>query len=104
MEPYVRQSRESDTVVSQWKVYSLDMQKMWKVQYCHPGHVQCVTALMLELSLPRFSKFTPTTGYRVCSAQFEGGKKTYMNRVPTIFPLRQQKVEKRRLLRRTKVI
>ncbi|XP_037560410.2 uncharacterized protein LOC119458352 [Dermacentor silvarum] len=50
----------------------------------------------------RFSKFTPTTGHRVCSAHFEGGKKTYMNRVPTIFPLRQQKVEKRRPLRRTK--
>ncbi|XP_049268972.1 uncharacterized protein LOC125757424 [Rhipicephalus sanguineus] len=52
----------------------------------------------------RFSKFTPTTGHRVCSAHFEGGKKTYMNRVPTIFPLRQQKVEKRRPLRRTKAL
>ncbi|XP_077520323.1 uncharacterized protein LOC144130217 [Amblyomma americanum] len=49
----------------------------------------------------RFSKFVPTTGHRVCSAHFEGGKKTYMVRVPSIFPLRQQKVEKRRLLTRT---
>ncbi|KAL3220477.1 hypothetical protein MRX96_029845 [Rhipicephalus microplus] len=49
----------------------------------------------------RFSKFTPTTGHRVCGAHFEGGKKTYMNRVPTIFPLRPQKVERRRPLIRT---
>ncbi|KAL3190089.1 hypothetical protein MRX96_020411 [Rhipicephalus microplus] len=52
----------------------------------------------------RFSKFTPTTGHRVCGAHFEGGKKTYMNRVPTIFPLRPQKVERRRPLIRTQEI
>ncbi|XP_075735824.1 THAP domain-containing protein 11-like isoform X3 [Rhipicephalus microplus] len=51
----------------------------------------------------RFSKFTPTTGHRVCGAHFEGGKKTYMNRVPTIFPLRPQKVERRRPLIRTQL-
>ncbi|XP_075722813.1 uncharacterized protein LOC119178011 [Rhipicephalus microplus] len=56
---------------------------------------------MLELFVLRFSKFTPTTGHRVCGAHFEGGKKTYMNRVPTIFPLRPQKVERRRPLIRT---
>ncbi|KAL3205505.1 hypothetical protein MRX96_040798 [Rhipicephalus microplus] len=52
----------------------------------------------------RFSKFTPTTGHRVCGAHFEGGKKTYMNRVPTIFPLRPQKVERRRPLIRTQIV
>ena len=28
----------------------------------------------------------PTTGHRVCSVHFEGGKKTYTNSVPTIVP------------------
>ena len=31
--------------------------------------------------------FKPTNGHRVCSQHFEGGKKTYMNNVPTVFPL-----------------
>ena len=31
--------------------------------------------------------FSPSTGHRVCSLHFEGGKKTYMNNVPVIFPL-----------------
>nr|XP_005992852.1 PREDICTED: THAP domain-containing protein 11 [Latimeria chalumnae] len=35
-----------------------------------------------------FSTFQPTTGHRVCSVHFPGGKKTYSIRVPTIFPLR----------------
>ncbi|XP_067905638.1 THAP domain-containing protein 11 [Heterodontus francisci] len=35
-----------------------------------------------------FSTFYPTTGHRVCSAHFPGGKKTYSVNVPTIFPLR----------------
>ncbi|XP_057291809.1 uncharacterized protein LOC130614396 [Hydractinia symbiolongicarpus] len=30
--------------------------------------------------------FKPTSGHRVCSAHFEGGKKTYMNNIPTIVP------------------
>ena len=30
--------------------------------------------------------FNPTTGHRVCSVHFEGGKKTYTNSVPTIVP------------------
>ena len=30
--------------------------------------------------------FKPTNGHRVCSQHFEG-KKTYMNNVPTVFPL-----------------
>lgn len=30
--------------------------------------------------------FKPTSSHRVCSAHFEGGKKTYMNNVPTIVP------------------
>lgn len=35
-----------------------------------------------------FSTFYPTTGHRVCSAHFPGGRKTYSINVPTIFPLR----------------
>ncbi|XP_069757585.1 THAP domain-containing protein 11 [Narcine bancroftii] len=35
-----------------------------------------------------FSTFHPTTGHRVCSAHFAGGRKTYSVNVPTIFPLR----------------
>ncbi|KAF7236052.1 THAP domain-containing protein 11 [Varanus komodoensis] len=35
-----------------------------------------------------FSTFQPTTGHRVCSEHFPGGRKTYLVRVPTIFPLR----------------
>ncbi|XP_043563018.1 THAP domain-containing protein 11 [Chiloscyllium plagiosum] len=35
-----------------------------------------------------FSTFYPTTGHRVCSAHFPGGRKTYSVKVPTIFPLR----------------
>ena len=31
--------------------------------------------------------FSPSTGHWVCSLHFEGGKKTYMNNVPVIFPL-----------------
>lgn len=33
------------------------------------------------------SPFKPTNGHRVCSDHFEGGKKTYMINIPTIFPL-----------------
>ncbi|XP_069511478.1 THAP domain-containing protein 11 [Ambystoma mexicanum] len=35
-----------------------------------------------------FSTFQPTTGHRLCSLHFPGGRKTYSLRVPTIFPLR----------------
>lgn len=35
-----------------------------------------------------FSTFQPTTGHRVCSVHFAGGKKTYTVRVPSLFPLR----------------
>lgn len=35
-----------------------------------------------------FSTFQPTTGHRVCSVHFVGGRKTYNIRVPTLFPLR----------------
>ncbi|XP_053126581.1 THAP domain-containing protein 11 [Hemicordylus capensis] len=35
-----------------------------------------------------FSTFQPTTGHRVCSEHFTGGRKSYLVRVPTIFPLR----------------
>uniref|UniRef100_A0A8B9I3J5 THAP domain-containing protein 11 n=1 Tax=Anser brachyrhynchus TaxID=132585 RepID=A0A8B9I3J5_9AVES len=34
-----------------------------------------------------FSTFQPTTGHRVCSEHFQGGRKSYLVRVPTIFPL-----------------
>ncbi|XP_061883411.1 THAP domain-containing protein 11 [Entelurus aequoreus] len=35
-----------------------------------------------------FSTFQPTTGHRVCSVHFVGGRKTYTIRVPSLFPLR----------------
>lgn len=35
-----------------------------------------------------FSTFQPTTGHRVCSVHFTGGRKTYSIRVPSLFPLR----------------
>ncbi|XP_038624106.1 THAP domain-containing protein 11-like [Tachyglossus aculeatus] len=35
-----------------------------------------------------FSTFQPTTGHRLCSVHFQGGRKTYTVRIPTIFPLR----------------
>lgn len=35
-----------------------------------------------------FSTFQPTTGHRVCSVHFAGGRKTYTIRVPSLFPLR----------------
>lgn len=35
-----------------------------------------------------FSTFEPTTGHRVCSVHFAGGRKTYSVRVPSLFPLR----------------
>ncbi|XP_037545945.1 THAP domain-containing protein 11 [Nematolebias whitei] len=35
-----------------------------------------------------FSTFQPTTGHRVCSLHFAGGRKTYSVRVPSLFPLR----------------
>ncbi|RVE74577.1 hypothetical protein OJAV_G00023400 [Oryzias javanicus] len=35
-----------------------------------------------------FSTFQPTTGHRVCSVHFAGGRKTYSVRVPSLFPLR----------------
>lgn len=35
-----------------------------------------------------FSTFEPTTGHRVCSVHFSGGRKTYSVRVPSLFPLR----------------
>ncbi|KAJ1081793.1 hypothetical protein NDU88_001968 [Pleurodeles waltl] len=35
-----------------------------------------------------FSTFQPTSGHRLCSLHFPGGRKTYSLRVPTIFPLR----------------
>ena len=44
--------------------------------------------------------FKPTNGHRVCSQHFEGGKKTYLNNVPTVFPLSKthQKVNRIRNL------
>lgn len=35
-----------------------------------------------------FSTFQPTTGHRVCSVHFPGGRKTYSIKVPSLFPLR----------------
>ncbi|XP_054627511.1 THAP domain-containing protein 11 [Dunckerocampus dactyliophorus] len=44
-----------------------------------------------------FSTFQPTTGHRVCSVHFVGGRKTYSIRVPSLFPLRG--VNERRIRR-----
>ncbi|KAM8947713.1 THAP domain-containing protein 11 [Pelodytes ibericus] len=35
-----------------------------------------------------FNTFQPTNGHRVCSLHFQGGRKSYSIKVPTIFPLR----------------
>lgn len=40
------------------------------------------------------SPFKPTNGHRVCSEHFDGGKKTYLINVPTIFPLQGLKMSK----------
>ncbi|XP_051990460.1 THAP domain-containing protein 11 [Xyrauchen texanus] len=50
-----------------------------------------------------FSTFQPTTGHRVCSVHFPGGRKTYTIRVPTLFPLRGVNERKSRRGRRRKV-
>ena len=33
--------------------------------------------------------FSPKLGHRVCSSHFEGGTKTFLNNVPTVFPLQK---------------
>ena len=47
--------------------------------------------------------FKPTSGHRLCSEHFEGGKKTYMNNIPTVFPLKthqkSKSTERRPLIR-----
>jgi hypothetical protein len=50
----------------------------------------------------KFSLFVPSTGHRVCSDHFEGGKKTYTVRIPTIFPWRKTKTNtpRRQLVRK----
>ncbi|XP_055058158.1 THAP domain-containing protein 11 [Misgurnus anguillicaudatus] len=50
-----------------------------------------------------FSTFQPTTGHRVCSVHFTGGRKTYTIRVPTLFPLRGVNERKNRRGRNKKV-
>ncbi|XP_023673894.1 THAP domain-containing protein 11 [Paramormyrops kingsleyae] len=50
-----------------------------------------------------FSTFQPTTGHRVCSTHFAGGRKTYSIRVPTLFPLRGVNERKNRRGRSKKV-
>ncbi|XP_023683010.1 THAP domain-containing protein 11-like [Paramormyrops kingsleyae] len=50
-----------------------------------------------------FSTFQPTTGHRVCSIHFAGGRKTYSVRVPTLFPLRGVNERKNRRGRKGKV-
>jgi hypothetical protein len=39
------------------------------------------------ISLISRVNFTPTTGHRICSEHFSGGKKTYTNNLPTIEPI-----------------
>ncbi|XP_034045373.1 THAP domain-containing protein 11 [Thalassophryne amazonica] len=50
-----------------------------------------------------FSTFQPTTGHRVCSVHFAGGRKTYSIRVPSLFPLRGVNERKSRRGRGRKV-
>ncbi|XP_046898031.1 THAP domain-containing protein 11 [Hypomesus transpacificus] len=50
-----------------------------------------------------FNTFEPTTGHRVCSVHFAGGRKTYTIRVPTLFPLRGVNERKSRRGRNRKV-
>lgn len=50
-----------------------------------------------------FSTFQPTTGHRVCSVHFPGGRKTYTIRVPTLFPLRGVNERKNRRGRSRKI-
>ncbi|XP_012564728.2 uncharacterized protein LOC105849002 [Hydra vulgaris] len=44
--------------------------------------------VLRKLWLAKISRkdFTPSSSHRVCSAHFQGNKKTYMNNVPTIIP------------------
>ncbi|XP_048387609.1 protein downstream neighbor of Son-like isoform X1 [Stegostoma tigrinum] len=49
----------------------------------------------------KFSVWQPKTHHKVCDAHFAGGKKTYMNNVPIVFPVkveRSRKKEQARLL------
>ena len=50
--------------------------------------------------------FTPTVSHRVCSVHFPGGKKTYLNNVPTIVQKTVKPIERtpRRTLNRTVVL
>lgn len=56
------------------------LQKLWISKIKRPGPKG-----------KKFSLFEPTIGHRICSAHFEGGKKTIKNNVPTIFPLIKNK-------------
>ena len=49
--------------------------------------------------------FQPTDGHRVCSKHFVGGRKTYMNNVPTLVPKMKGKdnLKKRRVINRKPV-
>eukprot|EP00061_Rhincodon_typus_P017956 g46908.t1 len=49
----------------------------------------------------KFSVWQPKTHHKVCDAHFAGGKKTYMNNVPIVFPVkveRSRRKEQARLL------
>ena len=53
--------------------------------YVFPKDPKLRRKWLLNISRKNFS---PTTGHRVCSAHFLGGKlKSYQNAVPTVFPL-----------------
>ena len=49
--------------------------------YVIPKHPELRKKWLHKISCKNFN---PTTGHRVCSVHFEGGKKTYTNSVPTI--------------------
>ncbi|CAO2622869.1 THAP domain-containing protein 11 [Lemmus lemmus] len=63
-----------------------ELRRLWLKNVSHAGVSGC------------FSTFQPTMGHRLCSVHFQGGRKTYMVHVPTIFPLRG--VNERKVARR----
>ena len=54
--------------------------------YVFPKDPKLRRKWLLNISRKNFS---PTTGHRVCSAHFVGGKKSYQNSTPTVFPLKK---------------
>ena len=65
--------------------------------YVFPKDPKLRRKWLLNISRKNFS---PTTGHRACSAHFLGGKKSYQNAVPTVFPLKKSHQRPKRKARR----